>query len=156
MPLPAYMEVEGIPGGCQVSGREDTLEILQFDHKLHIPTDPKDGTVAGARVHGLFTVLKNYDKSSPELFKRLCNGTAIPKITLRWYTITPEGDETVYFTHTLENARVVKMRSWMPNILDAITERYKHMEEVMFQYEKITWKYEDGAIEFSDSWVEGR
>jgi type VI secretion system secreted protein Hcp len=30
------------------------------------------------------------------------------------------------------------------------------MEEVAFRYEKITWKFLDGNVEFTDSWFEGR
>jgi type VI secretion system secreted protein Hcp len=30
------------------------------------------------------------------------------------------------------------------------------MEEVSFRYEKITWKFLDGNVEFQDSWKEGR
>jgi type VI secretion system secreted protein Hcp len=156
MPIPAYMKIEGVPGSVKVSGREGTIEVLGFDHEVRMPTDKKDGSASGTRVHGEFKILKNYDASTPELFKRLCNGAEIPKITLNWYQINMAGDEAVYFTNTLKNARIIRIRSWMPNVDDEATERYKHMEDVSFQYEKITWKYLDGNIEFSDSWIEGR
>ena len=164
MPMPAYMQISDFEGSIQVEGREGHVEILGFDHALHIPTDPKDGTASGTRVHGNFVVLKNYDKATAELYKFLVNGKSIEKIELKWYEITPNGDERVYFTHILEKARVVKVRAWMPNVDDPATERYKHMEEVSFQYEKITWKYEGkyvgtgadgegGQNEYSDSWI---
>jgi len=156
MPIPAYMKIQAIPGSVKVAGREDSIEVLGFDHEVRMPTDKKDGSASGTRVHGKFTILKNFDKSTPELFKHLCNGTEIPEIVLNWYEISATGEETIYFTQTLKNARIIKIRPWMPNVDDEATERYKHMEEVSLQYEKITWKYIDGNIEFSDSWIEGR
>jgi type VI secretion system secreted protein Hcp len=150
------MKVDGIPGSSKVQGREDQLEILGFNHQLHIPTDPKNGTAAGTRVHGMFTVLKNFDKSSPKLYDYLCNGKVISAIELSWYEIAEDGKETIYFVHKLEKARVTKVRAWMPNVDDPATERYKHMEEVSLQYEKITWTFKDGNIEASNSWLEDR
>jgi len=156
MPTPAYMKIEGIPGSVEVSGREETVQVLAFEHKLHMPIDPKDGTVAGTRKHGNFNFTKNFDKSSPELYNCLCNGKVIPKIELFWYEIKPTGSEEVYFTHTLEGVRVVDIQPVMYDVDDPAKENYKHMEKVAFRYESITWKYEDGNIEFTDSWNDGR
>ena len=156
MPIPAYMKISDFEGSVSVQGREGTIEVLGFEHDLHIPTDRKNGTAAGTRVHGQFEITKNFDKSSPELYKYLCNGKAIGEVTLNWYQINPAGEEVVYFTHVLTNARVTQLYAWMPNVDDPSTERYKHMEKVAFQYEKINWKFADGNIEHSDSWIEGR
>ncbi|KPA15755.1 Type VI secretion system effector, Hcp1 [Candidatus Magnetomorum sp. HK-1] len=156
MPTPAYMKIEGIPGSVEVSGREETVQILAFDHKLHIPVDRKDGKPTGTRVHGNFYFTKTYDKSSPELYNCLCQGKDIPKIELFWYEIKPSGSEEVYFTHTLEDVRVVEINAIMPDVDDPAKENYKHMERVGFRYKKITWKYEEGNIESSDSWLEDR
>ncbi|MCP4577796.1 MAG: type VI secretion system tube protein Hcp [Deltaproteobacteria bacterium] len=156
MPIPAYLNIPDIPGSVKVEGREDTMQIVGFDHGIHIPMDVKDGTASGTRVHGQFKILKNYDKASPELYKFLCQGKTIPQADLSWYEIDDQGNEKVYFTHTLQNAKVTNIKAWMPNVDDPQTERYKHMEEVSFQYEKITWKFTDGNVEASDSWLEGR
>jgi type VI secretion system secreted protein Hcp len=154
MPLAAYMRIEGIPGSVTVSGREGTVQVLAFDHEIHTPTDRKDGKVTGARVHGNFVVTKNFDISSPELYTCLCKGKEIPKIELLWYEIKPNGTEEIYFKHILEKARVVSINARMPDIDDPRNEQYKHMERVAFRYEKISWRYEDGNIESSDSWNE--
>ncbi len=156
MPIPAYMKLEGIPGSVQIQGREDHVEVLAFNHEVYMPTDVKDGTSAGTRKHKSLVVIKNFDKASPKLYEYLCNGKKIPDVTIHWYMIDANGQETEYFTHTMKNARVVSVKPWMPNVDDKATETYKHMEEVEFRYEKITWKYVDGNIEFTDSWLEGR
>ena len=58
--------------------------------------------------------------------------------------------------HVIQDARVVSIRPYMPDVDNPAFEQYKHMEEVAFRYEKITWKYLDGNIEWTDSWKEGR
>ena len=42
----------------------------------------------------------------------------------------------------------------LPNYEDIKVD--KHMEEVSLRYEKLTWTFVDGSIEFTDSWKEGR
>jgi type VI secretion system secreted protein Hcp len=157
MPLPAYMDLgSDIPGSVQVKGRENQVEVLGFSHHVYMPSDVKDGTATGTRRHNSIRILKNFDKSSPKLYEYLCNGKKIPKIVIHWYMIDEMGQEKEYFTHTLENARIVSMKPWMPNVDDKATENYKHMEDVEIRYEKITWTFVDGNIEYSDSWWEGR
>ena len=157
MPTPAYADFKDFPGSFQGEGREDTVEVLAFNHEVHIPTDPNDGTTTGTRVHHAMTLVKNYDKASPKLYEYLCNGKEIPEMEIHWYTIKPDtGEETEYFTHKLENVIVVGMKPWMPNTKDPATEQYKHMEEVSLRYGKITWTFVDGNIEYTDSWLSGR
>jgi type VI secretion system secreted protein Hcp len=70
--------------------------------------------------------------------------------------IDEQGQEKEYFTHKLANARVASIRSYMPDVDNPANENYKHMEEVSFRYEKITWTFKDGNVEYTDSWIEGR
>jgi len=157
MPIPAYMDFGDFPGSCQVAGREDMVQVLGFSHQVYIPTDPKDGSTTGTRVHGALGIVKNYDKASPKLYEYLCNGKKIPEVLLHWYMIDPDtGQETEYFTHKLEDVIVVSMKPWMPNVDEQKYKEFKHMEEVSLRYAKITWTFVDGNIEFMDSWLEGR
>jgi type VI secretion system secreted protein Hcp len=156
MPLPAYLEIADIPGSSKVQGRENWIEVLGFSHEVYMPTDRKDGTAAGTRVHKGLTVVKNFDKASPKLYQFLCNGKVIGNAKLHWYRINDDGTEEEYFTHTLTGARIISVRPYMPDVDNPANEQYKHMEEVAFRYEKIEWNFKDGNIMFSDSWTEGR
>lgn len=156
MPLPAYMNIPDIPGSSKVQGRENQIEVLGFVHQLHMPTDRKDGSATGTRVHNDFIITKNFDKASPKLYQYLCNGRIINNATLTWYRIDEQGSEKAYFEHKLENARITKIRPFMPDVDDPAKEQYKHMEEVSLRYEKITWKFLDGNVEWTDSWIENR
>ena len=156
MPIPAYANFNDFPGSCQVSGREDMCEIVEFHHHTYIPVDVKDSTATATRRHDQVTVVKVFDKASPKLYECVWNGKVIPKVEIHWYAIDNLGQETEYFTHTFENVRIVSVKPHMPNVDDPQFERYKHMEEVGFRYEKITVAFVDGNIEASDSWLEGR
>ena len=51
MPLPASLKIDDIPGSSKVEGRKDEMEVLGFRHEVFMPTDRKDGTATGTRVH---------------------------------------------------------------------------------------------------------
>ena len=152
MAIPAYMTIDGIPGSVQVSGREGTIEVLEFDHTVYMPIDRDDGTISGTRKHGAITIHKAFDKSSAELYKKVCTGETIPKIEIRWFEITPTGEEEEYFSHTLENCKVSSMRSYMHNVKDPTKETFVHQEEVAIRYEKITWLFKEGNLQHTDTW----
>jgi type VI secretion system secreted protein Hcp len=156
MPLPASLEIGEIPGSSKVQGRESHMEVLGFRHNVYMPTDRKDGSATGTRVHEDFVVIKNYDKGSPKLYEYLCNGKKIGSAILHWFEIDDAGMEKEYFTHELTNARVTAVKPYMPDVDDPTKEQYKHMEEVWFRYEKIKWLFVDGNVEYTDSWTEGR
>jgi type VI secretion system secreted protein Hcp len=129
MPIPASLKIPDIPGGSKIQGREDEIEVVGFRHEVYMPTDRKDGSATGTRVHQDFVLVKNFDKASPKLHEYLCNGKVIPSATMRWH---------------------------MPDVDNPSNEQYKHMEEVSMRYEKIKWLFTDGNIEYEDSWIEGR
>ena len=154
MAIPAYMKIEGIPGSVQVKDRVDTIEILQFDHKVYLPIDKDDGSITGTRKHGAIILHKAFDKSSAELYKKVCIGENIPSIKIDWYEITPQGQEEVYYTHTLKNCKISAMRSYMHNVQDPSKETFVHQEEICVRYEEITWTFVEGNRQHTDLWNE--
>ena len=158
MPIPAYMWINDgeIKGGCTVAGREDSIEVLEFNHEVRIPTDPDTGTLTGTRKHEAFKIVKAFDQSSPLLYKAVCEGLTYETLRLEWYKIDDEGAEIMYFKHDLEQVKVCSVKPMMYNVKAKEYERYVHMEEVSFRYGKISWEYPDGGFMHSDSWLEGR
>jgi type VI secretion system secreted protein Hcp len=72
MAIPAYMwlvddQGQEIQGSVSVSGRQGSIELMEFDHSIYIPTDNDTGELTGARKHGSVTVIKEFDASSPYL-----------------------------------------------------------------------------------------
>lgn len=152
MAIPAYMEIDGIPGSVNVAGREGTVEVLEFNHRVYLPTDRDDGTITGTRKHDALIIHKAFDKSSALLYQRVCTGTSIPKITIKWYEITDQGEEKPYYQHVLTKCKIASVRSYMHNVKDRAKEQYVHQEEVTIRYEKISWTFLDGNLMHQDEW----
>ena len=161
MAIHAYMMLKDdqgndVTGSVTVSGREGSIEVLAFDHQLRIPTDNDTGELTGTRKHEPFVITKAYDAATPYLYKACSNGQTLQNLVLSWYKIDETGTEVEYFRHTLEGVKVTSVKPSMANVKDLDKERYPHLEDVSIRYQKITWTFLDGNIEFSDSWVEGR
>ena len=158
MPMPAHLTLEGakqgkIEGSCTQGGREGTILVQGFDHNVTIPSDLQTGLAVGKRVHDMFKIVKEFDKSSPLLYQALVNGEHMKSVVVKWYRISPTGTEEHYFTITLEDAIIVSIRPWMPNCLDKTTASYGHMEDVSFRYRKIIWRHEIDSKEGQDDWL---
>lgn len=79
MAIPAYLWIKDdggalIKGSVDVADREDSIEILSFMHGLNIPTDNHTGKLTGVRVHSALEIEKEFDSSSPYLYKAVSSG----------------------------------------------------------------------------------
>jgi type VI secretion system secreted protein Hcp len=155
---PAFMEVEGeqqgnIEGSSNVQGREGAIIVYAFGHSINIPRDVTSGLPTGRRVHAPFKILKEFDKSSPKLYRALTTGELLTKVTVKFYRISPEGQEEHYFTIELENAIIANISPSMPTTFLSANEPYRHMETVSFVYQNIKWTWVPDGVESEDSWA---
>ena len=157
MALTAYLAVKGksqgdIKGDCPQGGdKKDKIIVYAMDHTVEIPKDTHTGLPTGQRIHQPMTFIKHKDNASPKLFKACCTGEQC-EIVFDQYRIKPDGTEEKYFTIKLEEAIVVNMREYTLMTFMPENKPYQDMEEVSFTYSKITWTYNDGNIEYVDSW----
>jgi type VI secretion system secreted protein Hcp len=159
MAIPAYLWLKDdggsdIKGSVDVMDREGSIEVLGFSHGLHLPTDNNTGKITGTRVHGAITLQKEFDSSSPYIYKAVARGQTLNTAELKWYCINHAGQEVEYFNMLLERVKVVSICPHMLDIKNPATEKHNHLETVSLRYEKITWTYCDGNIQFSDAWSE--
>jgi type VI secretion system secreted protein Hcp len=159
MPIPAHLFLKDdggalINGSSDVQGREGSIEVISFTHGLYIPVDGNTGKQTGSRVHGAFTIGKEFDSSSTYLYKAVSTGQVLKSAELKWYRINDAGQEVEYFNMHLEGVRVVSVTPVMANCKDPHSQHLNHMEMVELRYEKITWRYVDGNLIHSDSWNE--
>ncbi|MBM7342880.1 Hcp family type VI secretion system effector [Pantoea coffeiphila] len=157
MPIPAYLWLKDdggadIHGTVDVQDREGSIEILGFSHGVNLPVDAATGKITRKRLHAPISFEKEFDSSSPYLYKAVSKGQTLKSAEFRWYRINHAGQEEEYFNMLLEGVKVVSVNPGMPNAKMAGISAINHMESVSFMYEKITWKYCDGNILFSDSW----
>jgi len=145
-------EIQGpIDGSCEIEGREDTILVQAFKHCVDVPSD-EYGLPTGRRVHRPLMITKLVDKSSPKLFQVLCTNERLSEVKLDWYRLDGTGDETLFFSVTLQNAQIVKIDSWVPDVLDKANAVYGNMENVWFTYEMIRWAWEEDGIEYEEHW----
>ncbi|WP_407440136.1 Hcp family type VI secretion system effector [Lelliottia sp.] len=153
MAIPAHLFLAddggaAIKGSSDVMDREGSIEILSFGHGLHIPTDRNTGRLTGTRMHSPLTIEKEFDSSSPYLYKAVATGQTLKSAEIKWYRINDAGQEVEYFNMLLEGVKVVGVTPVMHNVKNPSMEKHNHNESVELRYEKITWKY----IQFTDGW----
>ena len=82
MPIPAYMWLcddggAAIKGSVDVANREGSIEIIGFSHGLNIPVDSRSGSITGTRTHSPMMLEKDFDSSSPYLYKAVAKGQTL-------------------------------------------------------------------------------
>ncbi|MGF6595981.1 type VI secretion system secreted protein Hcp [Paraburkholderia sp. GAS448] len=159
MPIPAYMWLKDdggadIKGSVTVQGREGSIEVIGFGHGVNLPVDNKSGEITGSRTHSPMYLEKEFDASSPYLYKAVSRGQSLQSAELKWYRINDAGQEELYFVMLMESVKVVGVNPGMANTKLAGMSQLNHTESVSLMYERITWHYTDGNIKFTDSWSE--
>lgn len=154
-PVHLWLKDDGgaiIRGSSDVMDREGSIELRGLTHNLSIPTDGATGKLTGTRKHTPFLFEKEIDSSSPYLYKAVATGQTLQSAELKFYNISYAGQEVEYFNILLEGVKVVSVT---PVVHDTrtVTET-GHMESVQLRYEKITWLYKDGNVQFTDAWSE--
>jgi type VI secretion system secreted protein Hcp len=156
MPMPGNLTLVGkeqgsIEGSCDIEGREETILVQAFKHLVDLPSN-EHGVPSGKRVHRPLMITKEVDKSTPKLYQALCTGEPMSEATLRWYRMDGSGEEAQFFTVMLQNALIVKIESWVPDVLDKQNASYGNMENLWFTYEVIRWTWEEDGIEYEEHW----
>jgi type VI secretion system secreted protein Hcp len=144
--------ITGRDGPLTGDGRDGSVIVLGFEHEILSPRDAATGQATGRRQHKPVRIVKAIDKSSPLLYRAIATNEILPTVEFRFRRTTEKGAE-VYYKVTLTNASVSAIRQWKPNTRDFSAERAGDLEEVSFVYQTITWRFEDGGLEHSDTWM---
>jgi len=143
-----------IKGSVDVKDREYSIEVIGMSHGLNLPVDSANGKITGTRAHSPFIFEKEFDSSSPYLYKAVATGQTLKSAEVRFYNINDAGQEVCYFVIMMEGVKVTGVNPGVPNIRLSGNSQLNHMESVSMMYEKITWKYVDGNILYTDAWTE--
>jgi type VI secretion system secreted protein Hcp len=155
VPVHLFLTDDGgaiIRGSSEVKHREGSVELRSLHHNITLPTDPMTGKVTGTRQHSPFQFTKEFDSSSPYLFKAAATGQTLKSAEFRFYHINYAGQEVVYYVITLEKVKVISVSPAMHDTRGC--PGTGHMEEVSLNYEKITHLYKDGNLLAHDAWNE--
>ncbi|WP_426768086.1 Hcp family type VI secretion system effector [Erwinia aphidicola] len=155
MSNPAYLWLEDengspIVGGSLVNGRLGAIELKSLSHNLNIPVDGNTGRLTGTRVHAPIMVQKEFDKTTPLLYRALVNGAKLKRGIIKLYEISEAGREIEYFNILLDNVKIVSIT---PDLCPGAAAGTQ-LETIMLRYEMMTWKHCNGNMVFKDSWNE--
>jgi len=159
MALTAYLTLKGqkqgnIGGSVTIKGRENSILVHAFNHEILSPRDPASGLPTGKRQHQALSILKEIDKSSPQLWSALVNNENLPTFQLAFYGMAAApGVEKLLYTIALTNASISSItESMLDNELPA-NASLPLREQVTFTYQKIQWTWAEGGITAMDDWA---
>lgn len=81
-----------------------------------IPTDNATGKVTGTRMHSPLLIVKDFDCSSPYIYKAVATGQNLESVEIKWYRINDAGQEVEYFNMLLEKVRIVSISPAMATV----------------------------------------
>lgn len=130
---------------------DKSCTVLEFSIQLKLPYEKTSGQVTGSRMYEPFTVLKEIDKITPFMYQYCAQGGVFKSVVISLYEIAEAtGKESVYFTYTLTNARLVSVENYMPSAFEADRMSVAHLEKIALFPESIDWEHKKGATMFTD------
>jgi type VI secretion system Hcp family effector len=128
--------------------------IFEFNHEVYLPYDKEENKIQGSRRITAFTVVKDIDKLTPQLYDIVCNGRKCNEIKIILYRIAYDtGEEEEYFHYILEEAKIISVLNYMPITKKEENVDIGHLEELKLLAKKFTWKYLEGGIEYEEEQI---
>jgi type VI secretion system secreted protein Hcp len=141
-----------IKGPVTQKGRENSILVHSFSNQILSPRDPSSGLPTGKRQHKPVFILKEVDKTSPQLWTALVNNENLTEWELKCWSTTATGLEKQTYTIELTNASIASIREYMPDNEDPAKANLPLLEEISFVYQKIQWTWTDGGVTAIDDW----
>lgn len=165
MPMPVFLTIEAENQGMISDGagtresigndsksdHEDEIMAHAVDHTIMTPCDVQSGQPTGTRIHKPFRFTCSLNKAVPLLYNALANGEFLVKVTCNWYRVQ-QGQEEIFFTHTLEDAVCVDIRLAMPNCKNLDNADFTQNVDVSLAYRKMGWDHITSSSSGSDDW----
>ncbi len=106
------------------------------------------GKLTDTRVHRPITIIKEFDQTTPLLYRAVCEGRVMKKGIIKMYRILESGIEAEYFNIVMENVKFTTVAPFLtPNGMSST-----HLETLELRYEAISWKYTEGNIIYRETW----
>ena len=136
-------------------GLEGAIECLQFEHRGEYRREGAVGNGTGRRSYDPLIVRKRIDRTSPMIWRAFVDPQANVEAELRFVRPDVQRNNRMehFYTIHIENARVTMVRQFVPDKLLTASNSALPQEEVGFIFERITWKWNQGGIEYRDQWT---
>ncbi len=157
MSLNAYLTLVGqtqgaILGSVTQTGYVNSILVLETDYEVGSTRDSSSGLPTGKIEQTTFTITKEVDRSSPELYRALFNNETMTTFQLKFLALQANGTAINYYTIQLTGAQIVNIQFQKPNNLDPTLGSYPEMEIVSFTYQQIQIRYTSGNLTTVGNW----
>jgi type VI secretion system secreted protein Hcp len=132
--------------------RQNTIEVLKFEQSMFVNIDRASLRPSGRRVYAPVKFSKRLDRSTV-LLRQALNQNQVIAGNFRWFRPNPAGDGTTqhFFTLAFTGGRITRCELQLPDVLQAESSTLPPMELVELMFDGVTWTWEDGGIEHTDS-----
>jgi type VI secretion system secreted protein Hcp len=158
MPISAYLSLTGqkqgaINGPVTQKGRENSILVHAFRNEIDSPRDPASGLPTGKRIHKPIRILKEVDKTSPQLWSVLVENENLTRWVLKFWAPSAKGVEQQTYTVELTNASIASIKEYMEDNEEPAKASLPLLEEITFTYQKIEWTWMLGTtVSAADDW----
>jgi type VI secretion system secreted protein Hcp len=152
-----YVSIEGQKQGkfrgSVNGGKPGRIAGIRFSAETTSPRDAATGMASGKRQHKPITITKEWDASSPQLFRAIVTNEVLKTILFEFVRTDPGGKEHVHYTIKLTNAAVADVRSYL-DLTDTSGDPYDghELEDVAFTFQTIEVADQDGKTTAADDW----
>lgn len=160
-----YVTIEGVRQGAFKGesireSHKEKIAGLSYHHAIKSPRDVSTGYASGKRQHGPISITKEWGASSPQLFQALCTNEVLKTVKFEFFHTTPEGQEEVYHTITLQDATVSAIEYTTGGGSDSSSGSSKtttaydthELEKISFTYRRIEIESLTGQTSAMDDW----
>jgi type VI secretion system secreted protein Hcp len=115
MSTPAHLWLEdesGSPiiGSCMMPTRLGSIELKSFSHGITIPVDPSWGKLTGTRIHRPVSIVKEFDQTTPLLYRAVCEGRPMKKAIIKMYRILRRALRPSISTSSWRTSKSLRLR----------------------------------------------
>jgi type VI secretion system secreted protein Hcp len=144
----AYLKLEGVKQGKfkGMSATDDRIGVTNFTYQAPV-ADKATGAMAGRRMHGTITIVKEVDAASPQFASAAATGEVLKNLELDFVHSGPNGAQEVYKSLVITGATVATIHRIMGG--------EKPMESITFSFdsESIVAKDKMGGKSAMDDWL---
>ena len=146
--MPVKGEIFITADGSVIEGPRDNNSslIFEFKNKLHFPFN--DDGMLGDKEMSLFSIVKDIDKITPQLYKIVDKKIPCDEILIKLYRIAIDtGEEEEYLHYKLKDALILSVENWMHLTKIDANEDIGHLEKIEIISDWVIVTYLDGGIE---------
>jgi type VI secretion system secreted protein Hcp len=142
-----------VEGSCIRKNHDKKIEILQVNHNLKINSTNEGSTFFGEIIHKPLQIIKHTDRSSPMLYKLLCEKITINQAVLEFFSYNKSGIEELKYKVKITNAKIVQLDFNTPTVSNSHYHHEKISECIFLSYETIGWYWgKSGDVVFETQW----